>query len=84
MSNEILFILQPYRAKPHRLVPLPAQIFDDEAEARATAKRMARFRTGIVVLRQNVDAATARKGVPAVLAVFGQVPAQWSPARSAA
>ena len=75
--TETLFILQPYQAKPHRLVPLPAQVFDDEAAARRAAGRLARFRAGIVVMAQEVDPVTARKGRPAPLAIHGRVPDEW-------
>ncbi len=75
--TETLFILQPYQAKSHRLVPLPAQVFDDEAAARRAASRLARFRAGIVVMAQEIDRATARKGRPAPLAIHGAVPEEW-------
>jgi hypothetical protein len=77
MSEQTLFIVQPYQAKPHRLVPLSAQVFDDEGSARRAGSRLARFRAGVVVLSQTVDAATARKDLPATLAIHGEVPDAW-------
>ncbi len=81
--TETVFIVQPYQAKPHRLVALPAQMFDDEASARQAARRLARFRAGIVVLSQAVDPVTAKKEVPAALAIHGQVPEGWRALRAA-
>ena len=80
---ETLFIVQPYRAKPHRLVPLPAQLFDDERSARQAGARLARFRSGIVVLSQTIDHATAGKGRPTALAIHGQVPDSWTALKAA-
>lgn len=84
MTEQTLFIVQPYRSKPHRLVALPAQVFDDESDARRAARSLARFRAGIVVLSQTVDPATAQKGRPATLAIHGQVPEGWQEGRKAA
>jgi hypothetical protein len=77
MSEQTLFIVQPYQAKPHRLVPLSAQVFDDEGSARRAGSRLARFRAGVVVLSQTIDTVTARKDLPATLAVHGEVPGAW-------
>ena len=78
MAEHTMFIVQPYQAKPHRLVGLAAQVFDDERSARAAARRLARFRAGIVVLAQTIDVATARKGKPSTIAIHGTVPAVWN------
>ena len=81
--TETLFIVQPYQSKPHRLVALPAQIFDDEASARRAAHRLARFRAGIVVLSQEVDPLTWKRALPFALAIHGQVPDDWKAVRAA-
>jgi hypothetical protein len=83
-TEHTVFIIQPYAAKPHRLVPQPAQLFDDEACARRAASRLARFRAGVVVLSQTVDPLTARRGRPATLAIHGRVPEAWTQVQSAA
>ncbi|WP_131113724.1 hypothetical protein [Lichenihabitans psoromatis] len=77
MSDQTLFIVQPYRAMPHRLIALAAQVYADETSARRAGNRLARFRTGVVVLSQAVDVEAARRSVPATLAIHGQVPEEW-------
>ncbi len=75
--SETIFVVQPYQAKPHRLIALPAQVFDDEAAARRAGGRLARFRAGVVVLSQTIDHATSVRGKPAPLAIHGKVPDGW-------
>lgn len=83
MADHTVYIVQPYVAKPHRLVPQPAQAFEDEGSARRAAGRLARFRAGVLVLSQAIDPFTAQKGVPATLAIYGQVPEGWTDRRAA-
>ncbi len=52
-------------------------------EALAAARRLARWRAGIVVFRQDVDDAGLQRGLPAVLAIHGQVPEGWFAAERA-
>ena len=78
MNEHVIFIVQPYLAKPHRLLAQPAQIYDDETEARRAGGRLARFRAGVVVLSQAIDPVTQAKAVPRPLAIHGQVPQAWT------
>lgn len=71
------FIVQTYRAKAERLVAQPAEFYDDEASARAAARRIARFRAGVVLASQSVDLITGQRQRPAALAIHGQVPPAW-------
>lgn len=78
MTADLIYIVQPYVVKPHRLVALPAQIFEDETTARRAGGRLSRFRAGVVVLAQAIDPVTRVKGRPRPLAVHGTVPEGWT------
>lgn len=71
------FFVQAYKAKGPRLVGQPTEPYGDADEALAAGGRLARWRVGVVVFRQEVDAEGAQRGLPAVLAVHGQVPDGW-------
>jgi hypothetical protein len=83
MFEEFVFIVQPYVAKPHRLVAQPAQLFSGEAEAKRAGARLARYRAGVVVMAQVVDRTSPARGRPHVLATHGQVPEGWKLAKAA-
>lgn len=71
------YFLQAYKAKGTRLVGQPTESFGFADEALAVARRLARWRAGIVVFRQEVGDGGIQRGRPAVLAVHGQVPNGW-------
>ena len=77
------YFVQAYKAKGNRLVGQPTESFSFADEALDAAKRLARWRAGIVVLRQDVDEAGIQHGRPAVLAIHGQVPEGWLTAEQA-
>lgn len=83
VSDHLIYIVQPYVVKPHRLVALPAQVFEDETTARRAGGRLSRYKAGVVVLAQAVDPVTRAKGRPRPLAVHGQVPEGWAVAEAA-
>lgn len=83
MFEEFVFIVQPYVAKPHRLVAQPAQLFSGEAEAKRAGARLARYRAGVVVMAQAVDRSGPAGRRPQVLATHGRVPEGWTGARAA-
>ena len=72
-----LFFVQPYRTKHHRLVASGALTFEDRQDAIAAGLHAARFRPGVVVLAQDVDARSGRLGKPDILAIHGRVPDAW-------
>lgn len=72
------FFVQPYIVRRHKLMASGALAFDTRADAIAAGARLARFRAGIVVLSQMVDAATGKLGRPEILATHGRVPAGWT------
>ncbi len=78
------YFVQAYKSKGARLVGQPTEGYDFVDEARAAAKRMAPWRAGIVVFRQEVDDAGVQRGRPAVLAVHVTVPEGWLAAEKAA
>jgi hypothetical protein len=84
MFEELVFIVQPYVAKPHRLVAQPARVFTEEAAAKRAGARMARFRAGVVVLAQSADAMGASRKRPHVLAIHGRIPEGWTTLAKAA
>ncbi len=71
------YFVQAYKAKGARLVGQPTEGFSFVDEALAAARRLARWRAGIVVFRQDVDGDGIQRGRPAVLAVHGTVPDGW-------
>ena len=71
------YFVQAYKAKGLRLVGQPTEGFSFVDEAMAAARRLARWRAGIVVFRQEVDGDGVQRGRPAVLAVHGTVPEGW-------
>ena len=83
MFEELIFIVQPYVAKPHRLVAQPAQLFAAEAEAKRAGARLARYKAGVVVMAQAVDRRSAAPKRPHVLATHGHVPDGWTTAKAA-
>lgn len=79
------FFVQAYKAKGPRLVGQPTERFGYADEALAAAARLRRWRAGLVVFRQSLDAAGLQKGLPAVMAIHGHVPGEWlTAARDAA
>jgi hypothetical protein len=74
------YFVQAYRARGSQLVGQPTERFGYVDEALAVAARLSPWRAGIVVFRQNLDAAGLQRGRPTVLAIHGQVPAGWSEA----
>ena len=84
MTDQLIYIVQPYVVKPHRLVAQPAQVFEDETAARRAGGRLSRFRAGVVVLAQAVDPVTRAKGRPHPLAIHGRVPEGWTALAEAA
>ncbi len=77
------YFIQAYKAKGPRLVGQPTERFGFVDEALVAAGRLARWRAGIVVFRQDVDDDGIQRGSPAVLAVHGQVPDGWLTAEKA-
>ena len=71
------YFVQAYKAKGNRLVGQPTEGFGFADEALAAARRLARWRAGIVVFRQEVEDGGIQRGRPAVLAVHGRVPDDW-------
>ncbi len=78
------YFVQAYKAKGRRLLGQPTERFGFVDEALATAGRLARWRAGIVVFRQDVDDDGVQRGRPVVLAVHGTVPMGWTVAEMAA
>ena len=72
-----LFFVQPYRMKHQRLVAGGAMTFEDEDAATLAGRRAARFRSGVVVLAQDVDGRTGFMSKPRVIAIHGRVPDPW-------
>ena len=68
------YFVQAYKAKGARLLGRPTERFGFVDEALVAAGRLARWRAGIVVFRQEVDGDGVQRGRPAVLAVHGTVP----------
>ncbi len=77
------YFVQAYKAKGARLVGQPTEGFGFVDEALTAARRLARWRAGIVVFRQDVDDYGIQRGRPAVLAVHGTVPDGWQAAEKA-
>ena len=73
----LLFVVQAYKAKGSRLVGQASTAFEDPDDALAEGAHLARWRAGVVVLRQDVDDDGMRRGRPIVLAIHGQVPEGW-------
>ena len=71
------YFVQAYKAKGTRLVGQAAESYGYADEAMTAAKRLARWRAGIVVLRREVDDEGIPRGLPAVLAIHGTVPEGW-------
>ena len=71
------YFVQPYKAKGARLVGQATEAYGYADEALSAAERLARWRAGIVVFRQEIDDAGFQRGRPAVLAVHGRVPTGW-------
>ena len=71
------YFVQAYKARGARLVGQPTEGFGLADQALTAARRLARWRTGIVVFRQDVDDAGIQRGLPAVLVIHGQVPEEW-------
>ena len=78
------YFLQAYKAKGARLVGQASEGYDYADEALKAAKRLARWRAGIVVLRREIDDEGIPCGLPAVLAIHGTVPEGWLSAERAA
>ena len=78
------YFVQAYKAKGPRLVGQPTEGFGFADEALAVARRLARWRAGIVVFRQEVDGDGVQRGRPAVLTIHGNVPEGWIAAERAA
>ena len=78
------YFVQAYKAKGTRLVGQPTEGFGLADEALAAARRLARWRAGTVVFRQDVGDDGIQRGRPAVLAVHGRVPDGWLTADRAA
>lgn len=72
-----LFFVQPYLMKRHKLVASGALTFDEAADALAAGRRTARFRAGVVVLAQQIEARSGFMGQPRVIAIHGHVPEIW-------
>ena len=77
------YFVQAYKAKGNRLVGQPTEGFGYVDEALTAARKLARWRAGIVVFRQEVGDDGLQRGRPAVLAVHGQVPDGWLSAEKA-
>ena len=75
------YFVQAYKAKGVRVVGQPTEGFGFADEALTAARRLARWRTGIVVFRQEVDDDGIQRGRPTVIAVHGQVPDGWLAAK---
>ncbi len=71
------FFVQAYKAKGARLIGQPTEGFGFFDEALTAARRLSRWRVGIVVFQQEVDGDGVQRGRPAVLAIHGQVPDGW-------
>ena len=82
--HETVFVVQPYVARGRGLVPQPARVVANAAEACRLGRSLARFRAGVVVLSQSVDPLSAWRGAPKALAVYGRVPDGWKPLDEAA
>ncbi|WP_237477697.1 hypothetical protein [Lichenibacterium dinghuense] len=78
------YFVQTYKARGARLVGQPTEGYGFADEALAAARRLARWRAGIVVFLQEVDDEGVQRGRPAVLAIHGQVPEGWLAAERAA
>ncbi len=78
------YFVQAHKAKGPRLVGQPTERFGFVDEALVAAGRLARWRAGIVVFRQEVDGDGVQRGRPAVLAVHRTVPERWISAERAA
>jgi hypothetical protein len=68
------YFIQAYKAKGSWLVGQPTEGFGFVDEALNAGRRLARWRAGIVVFRQEVGDDGIQRGRPAVLAVHGTVP----------
>ncbi len=71
------YFVQAYKSKGARLVGQPTDSYGFVDEALTAARRLACWRAGIVVFRQEVDDDGVQRGRPAVLAVHGTVPGGW-------
>ena len=74
------YFVQVYKAKGTRLVGQSLDEYGYADEALAAARRLIRWRAGIVVFWQDVSDDGLQRGRPAVLAVHGRVPEGWLPA----
>ena len=72
-----LFFVQPYVRRRRKLVASGATTFEEEADALAAGARIARFRPGVVVVSQVVDARTGTMARPEIIAVHGRIPDAW-------
>ncbi len=72
-----LFFVQPYVMRRRKLLASGATAFEEAADAVAAGARIARFRPGVVVMSQVVDARTGHMGKPEIIAIHGRVPDAW-------
>ena len=72
-----IYFVQAYKAKGTRLVGQASESYRHADKALTAAKRLARWRAGIVVLMREVDDDGIPRGIPAVLAIHGMVPEGW-------
>lgn len=77
------YFVQAYKAKGTRLLGQPTERFGFVDEALSSAKRLHRWRAGIVVFRQEVGDDGLQRGHPTVLTVYGTVPDGWLAAERA-
>ncbi|RYC30230.1 hypothetical protein D3273_19860 [Lichenibacterium minor] len=77
------YFVQAYKAKGSRLIGQASESYGYADEALAAAKRLARWRAGIVVLQRELDDEGIPRGLPRVLAIHGQVPQGWDEAERA-
>ena len=71
------YFVQAYKAKGTRLVGQASEGYGYADEALAAAERLARWRGGVVVFRQEIGDDGLQRGRPAVLTVHGNVPDGW-------
>ena len=76
----LVFFVQPYKAKGSKLVGQASLGFAHADQALAEAARLAPWRAGVVVFRQEVDGEGVQRGRPATLAIHGYVPQGWTAA----
>jgi len=75
MASETTYIVQPFQlSKKGRLERGQAEKAKDEQAALRKAERMMQTKVGVIVLREEVDAAADMYGTPIVVAQFGRIP----------